>query len=62
MEFVKVIGTFYDAAGTVVRSDFMYTDLDEVPPGGTDVFELVIAEGGSAGIATYSLKVEGFAV
>jgi hypothetical protein len=62
VEFVKVIGTFYDSAGTVVRSDFTYTELDEIPPGGTDTFELIIAEGGSAGIATYSLRIEGFPV
>ena len=61
-EFVKVIGTFYGPDGTVVRSDFAYTDLDEIPPGGTDSFDLVLPGGGSAGFARYELKVEGFPV
>jgi hypothetical protein len=62
VQFVKVIGTFYAPDGTVVRSEFAYTDLDEVPPGGTDVFELIVAEASSASIARYVLKVEGFPV
>jgi hypothetical protein len=62
VEFVKVIGTFFGPDGTIVRSDFTYTDLDEIPPGGTDSFDLIVAAGGSAGIATYTLKVEGFPV
>jgi hypothetical protein len=61
-EFVQVIGTFYAADGTVVRSVVAYTNLDVVPPGGTDTFDLSVPSGGSAGIARYSLKVEGFAV
>jgi hypothetical protein len=61
-EFVKVIGTFYAADGTVVRSDFTYTELDGLPAGGTDSFDLIVPEGGSAGIARYSLKVEGFPI
>ena len=62
VEFVKVIGTFYGADGTVVRSDLAYTELEVVPPGGTDTFDLILPEGGAAGIATYSLVVEGFLV
>jgi hypothetical protein len=62
VEFVKVVGIFYGGDGAVVRSDFTYTDLDEIPPGGTDSFDLVVPAGGSAGIATYTLKVEGFPV
>jgi hypothetical protein len=60
-EFVQVIGTFYAADGTVVRSDVAYTNLDVIPPGGADTFDLSVRNGGSAGIARYSLKVEGFA-
>ena len=62
VEFVKVIGTFYGADGTVVRSDLAYTELEVVPPGGTDTFDLSLPDGGSAGIARYSLVVEGFPV
>jgi hypothetical protein len=61
-EFVKVIGTFYGADGTVVRSDLAYTELEVVPPGGSDTFDLNLPDGGSAGIARYSLVVEGFPV
>ena len=56
--YVKVIGTFYAGDGTVIRSDFAYTDLDELPAGGTDSFDLIVPAGGSAGIARYTLKVE----
>jgi hypothetical protein len=61
-EFVKVVGTFYGADGTVVRSDFTYTELEVVPPGGSDTFDLSVPEGGAAGIASYVLKVEGFSI
>jgi hypothetical protein len=61
-EFVQVVGTFYAADGTVVRSEVAYTELDVVPPGATDTFDLSVRNGGSAGFARYSLKVEGFSV
>lgn len=61
-EFVQVIGTFYAADGTVVRSEVAYTQLDVVPPGGTDTFDLSVPNGGSVGIALYALKVEGYPV
>jgi len=61
-EFVKVIGTFYGADGTVVRSDLAYTELEVIPPGGSDTFDLSLPDGGSAGIARYSLVVEGFPI
>jgi hypothetical protein len=38
-EFVKIVVTLYDETGTVVGTDFTYTDLDTVPPGGTSPFE-----------------------
>jgi hypothetical protein len=61
-EFVIVIGTFYTADGTVVRSEFAYTNLDQLPPGGTDTFDLSVPNGGSAGIARHTVKVEGYPV
>jgi hypothetical protein len=62
VEFVKVVGTFYAANGTVVRSDFTYIDAEVIDPGQAAPFDLVALEGGNAGIARYSLKVEGFPV
>ena len=38
-EFVKIVITLYDAAGTVIGADFTYTELDTLPPGGTSPFE-----------------------
>jgi hypothetical protein len=38
-EFVKIVVTLYDAAGNVVGTDFTYTELDAIPPGGTSPFE-----------------------
>jgi hypothetical protein len=62
VEFVKVIGTFYGTDGTVLRSASAHTELDEVPAGGMDSFDLAIVGGDSVGYARYELKVEGFSV
>ena len=61
-EFVKVIGTFYGSDGKVMRSASVYTELDEVPSGGSDSFDLIIPDGGSLGFARYELEVEGFPI
>jgi hypothetical protein len=33
VEFVQVVGTFYDFSGRLIDTDFTYTDLDQLRPG-----------------------------
>lgn len=58
-DFVQVIGTFYDANGTVVAADFVFTERYVVKPDRSSPFDLVIPGGGTLGIASYKLTVEG---
>jgi hypothetical protein len=58
-DFVQVIGTFYDATGAVVAADFTFTERYVVKADGSSPFELVIVDGGTLGIASYKLTVEG---
>ncbi len=58
-DFVEIIGTFYDANGTVVAADFTFTELDVVPAGGSSPFDLLVIDGGTYGIASYTLSVRG---
>jgi len=39
-EFVNIIGTFYDAAGTVIACDYTYTQLDVLAPGQKSPFDM----------------------
>ena len=38
MEYVKIVVTLYDDAGTIVGTDFTYTELDVIPPGDKSPF------------------------
>jgi hypothetical protein len=44
IEFVKPVVTLRDAQGTMVASEFTYTDLDVIEPGGTSPFTLVFID------------------
>jgi hypothetical protein len=44
---VKVIATFYDAAGQIVGSEFTYADINRLAPGQKAPFEIIV--GGSWG-------------
>lgn len=58
--WVRVDGTFYDAAGGVVACDFTFTDPDNLDAGQIAPFELtVLNETLSASIASYELQVQG---
>jgi hypothetical protein len=57
MEYVKIVITLYDNNSKVVGTDFTYTELDVIPPGGKSPFESGTDEW--TGTATYKLQVEG---
>jgi hypothetical protein len=55
--FVKVVATLYDDAGQVVGTDFTYTEIDLIPPGGKSPFETGTDEW--TGTTNYKLKFKG---
>lgn len=57
MEFVKIVATLYDDAGQVVGTDFTYTEIDVIPPGGKSPFETGTDKW--AGTTNYKLQVQG---
>ena len=60
-EFVKIVATLYNANDELLGSDFTYIEPDELAPGATEPFELIIfgwmEEKGD--IDHYELQVEG---
>ncbi len=40
VEYVQIVATFYDSGGTVVGTDFTYTELDSLAPNQKSPFEL----------------------
>jgi len=59
IEFVKVVGTFYDSNNTVVGTTLTYTNPSDVSGGQKAPFDLILS-GASIpipGIANYSLQV-----
>lgn len=57
MEFVEVIATLYDDANNVVGTDFTFTELDVIPPGGKTPFETGTDQ--YQDITNYQLQVQG---
>jgi hypothetical protein len=53
--FVKVIATFYDASGTVIDTDFSYTQPSDVAAGTAAPFRVTSTKG--AAVARYKLVV-----
>jgi hypothetical protein len=43
-ESVRVLATFYDAEGRVVRVGFAFTELDVVPAGGSSPFDVLVGD------------------
>jgi len=54
-EFVKIEGTFFDAADRVVASEYSYSCLDIIPPGGDSPFDILLWDP-PANIARYTLR------
>lgn len=57
MMFVEIVATLYDDDGKVVGTDFTYTFLDVIPPGGKSPFETGTDEW--EGTTNYKLQAEG---
>ena len=58
VQFVQIVGTFYDSAGVLIDTDFTYTDLDYLRPGEKSPFNLIISDESVAQrIDSYTLSV-----
>ena len=58
VNYVQIVGTFYDAGGTIIDSDYTYTDLDYLRPGEKSPFRLIISDEAVASrIENYTLSV-----
>jgi len=56
MEFVKIVATLYDENNKVVGTDFTYTDLGIIPPGGKSPFQTGTDKW--AGTVSYKLQAQ----
>ena len=57
VRFVEIVATLYNDQGTVVQTDFTYTDLDTLAPGQTSPFEILVLNWNGA--TRYELQVQG---
>lgn len=58
VNYVQIVGTFYDSSGLIIDSDFTYTDLDYLRPGEKSPFRLIISnEAVASRIQNYTLSV-----
>lgn len=58
VEYVQIVGSFYDSSGLLIDTDFTYTDLDYLRPGERSPFKLIISDESVASrIANYTLSV-----
>jgi len=57
MEYVKIVVTLYDDAGTVVGTDFTYTELDVIPAGDKSPFQTGTDQW--QGATNYKLQAQG---
>lgn len=44
VNYVQIVGTFYDSSGVLIDTDFTYTDLDYLRPGEKSPFRLIISD------------------
>jgi hypothetical protein len=60
MNHVEVISTLYDSAGKVVGTEFTFTNVDVLMPGGKSSFDIVLTDAQqSEKISNYKLSVSG---
>ena len=58
VNFVQIVGRFYDSSGLLIDTDFTYTDLDYLRPGEKSPFRLIISDESVAQrINSYTLDV-----
>ena len=59
VNFVQIVGRFYDSEGVLIDTDFTYTTLDVLRPGEKSPFKLIIIDQSVAQrIANYTLTVD----
>jgi DNA segregation ATPase FtsK/SpoIIIE-like protein len=59
VNFVQIVGRFYDSEGVLIDTDFTYTTLDMLRPGEKSPFKLIISDESVAQrIANYTLAVD----
>jgi len=44
LEYVELTGTFYNSSGTVIDTDFTFTDMDTLVPGQKSPFEIILMD------------------
>lgn len=59
VEYVKPVGTVYDASGTVVGCGFTYVNATDLDPGQTSSFEMLFTGRDYADVVSYRLQVDG---
>jgi hypothetical protein len=59
MDYVEISGTFFDAGGQVVASEYTFTHVDLIAPSDTAGFDLVLTNGAALGVSRYELAVRG---
>jgi hypothetical protein len=59
VEYVQIVGSFYDSSGLLIDTDFTYTDLDYLRPAEKSPFKLIISDESVASrIDNYTLSVD----
>lgn len=56
MKYVEVVGTFYDANGTVVLVETTYADLDTIAPGQSSPFKIMALRETAVPVASYRIQ------
>ena len=59
VQYVKIVGTLYDGAGTVVGCTYGYVSGTHLDPGGTGSFSLTFIGRDYVDVASYRLQVDG---
>jgi hypothetical protein len=59
VEFVEIIAAVYDAEGRLIGADFIFSELDELAPGATSPFALLLTGVKASEVARFELVVEG---
>ena len=59
VKFVQVIAAIYDATGRLMSVNFIFSELDELAPGVTSPFALLLTRVEADEVATFELLVEG---
>lgn len=59
LKYVKIIASTFDSEGNFVGFSGSYSDFDEIPPGGTSPFDVIIQDNGLGAVDHYDLLASG---